>query len=132
MIKVHVKAKGNFKNTEGFLKRVREHRILEKLDKYGKLGVEALAEATPKRTGKTSESWYYTIMQYSDTGSFIIRWSNSNVNITPHGRANIAVILDVGHATRQGGYVQGRHYISPAIQPVFERIAKDAWEEVTS
>lgn len=131
MIKVSVKAKGDFKNTEGFLQRAREHRILQKLEMYGEIGVRALADATPKRTGKTSESWYYTIKEY-ESGSFSILWSNSNVNVTPHARANIAVILDVGHATRQGGYVQGRNYIRPAIQPLFDRIAEDAWKEVTS
>ena len=131
MIKVKVKAKGDFKNTEGFLHRAREHRILQKLEMYGEIGVRALQEATPKRTGKTSESWYYTITQ-SNTGSFTVLWSNSNVNVTPHGRANIALILDVGHGTRQGGYVQGRNYIKPALRPLFDRIAEDAWKEVTS
>ena len=131
MIRVQMTAKGDFKNTKGFLKKVREHRILALLDKYGEMGVKALSEATPKRTGKTSESWYYTIKQYEDTGSFVITWSNSNVNITPHGRANIAVILDYGHATRSGGYVQGYNYIKPAMRPIFDKIANDAWKEVT-
>ena len=131
MIRIKAKATGDFKNTEGFLKKAREHRILQKLEKYGEMGVQALAEATPKRTGKTADSWYYTVRKYEDTGSFVITWSNRNVNITPHGRANIAVILDVGHATRQGGYVAGRNYIHPAIEPIFDRIAQGAWEEVT-
>lgn len=131
MIRVRMTAKGDFKNTEGFLKNIREHIIFNRLEKYGKLGVEALASATPKRTGKTADSWYYTIRKYENTGSFVITWSNSNVNITPNGRANIAVIIDSGHATRQGGYVAGKNYIRPAIQPVFDKIAKDAWEEVT-
>lgn len=131
MIRVKVKAKGDFKNTEGFLKKAREHRILKRLEHYGEMGVKALAEATPKRTGKTAKSWYYTVRKYEDTGSFVITWSNSNVNITPHGRANIAVILDCGHATRQGAYVAGKNYIRPAIEPIFEEIAKGAWEEVT-
>ena len=131
MIRIKAKAKGDFKNTEGFLKKAREHRILNKLDQYGQMGVKALSEATPRRTGKTAESWYYSVRKYEDTGSFVITWSNSNVNITPHGRANIAIILDVGHATRQGGYVAGKNYIHPAIEPIFDKIAKDAWEEVT-
>ena len=131
MIRVHVTAKGDFKNTEGFLKKAREHRILQKLDEYGEMGVKALAEATPKRTEKTAASWYYTVRKYEDTGSFVITWSNSNVNITPNGRANIAIILDCGHATRQGGFVAGKNYIHPAIEPIFDKIAKGAWKEVT-
>lgn len=128
---IKVKVTGSFKHTEGFLRNATEKRLLQSLDKYGKLGVEALKQATPERTGKTAESWYYTITKYSDSGSFVITWSNSNVNITPHGRANIAVILEYGHGTRNGGYVQGRQYIKPAIQPIFDRIANDAFKEVT-
>lgn len=131
MIKIHCTAKGDFKNTEGFLKKAREHRILNKLNEYGEMGVKALASATPERTGKTAESWYYTVVKNPSTGSFLITWSNSNVNITQHARANIAVILDVGHATRQGGFVAGKNYIRPAIEPVFDKIAQGAWEEVT-
>ena len=127
---IKVKVSGDFKHTEGFLRKAKEHELLKKLDAFGKKGVEALASATPKRTGKTSESWYYTVRKYEDSGSFVITWCNSNVNVTPHGRANIAVILDVGHATRSGAYVRGREYIKPAIQPIFDEIAKEALKEV--
>lgn len=129
MVSVHVT--GNFKHTEGFLKEAKEHAFLERLDHYGELGVKALSEATPKRTGKTAESWYYIVKKYEDSGSFVITWLNSNVNITPHSRANIAVIINYGHATRNGGYVQGREYIKPAIRPIFDQIAEDAFKEVT-
>lgn len=128
---VSVKVSGNFKHTEGFLKEAREHRFLKKLDKYGEMGVEALSSVTPRRTGKTAESWYYTVKQYKDTGSFVITWSNSNINVTPHGRVCVAVVLEYGHGTRNGGFVEGRHYIKPAIRPVFDKIAKDAFKEVS-
>lgn len=128
---IRVKVKGDFKHMEGFLREAREHKILDKLDAYGRQGVEALASATPKRTGKTASSWYYYIRKYEDSGSFVLTWCNSNVNITPNGRVNVAIILDVGHATRNGAYIQGREYIAPAIQPIFDKIAKEALKEVT-
>lgn len=127
---ISVTAKGDFRHLEGFLKKQKENKFAERLDKYGKMGVEALQKATPKRTGKTADSWYYYIRKYNDSGSWIITWCNSNVNITPHGRANIAVIIECGHGTRGGGYVQGRPYIKPAIQPIFDKIAQDAFKEV--
>lgn len=127
---IRVKVTGDFKHTEGFLQKAREHRLLKRLDHYGEMGVKALSEATPKRTGKTANSWYYTVKKYEDTGAFVITWCNSNVNITPNGRANIAVILNYGHATRSGGYVEGKDYIKPALQPIFEKIANDAFREV--
>ena len=122
MIHVSVKTKG--KSTVKFLEKMKERRYLNMLNKYGQIGVEALSSATPFKTGKTSDSWYYTIEQSS--GSVSIHWSNSNTN----KGVNIAVILDTGHGTGTGGYVQGRNYISPAIQPIFDKIARDAWTEV--
>ena len=127
---ISVEMKGDFRHLEGFLKKYKENAFADRLDKYGKMGVEALRKATPKRTGKTAESWYYTIKKYNDSGAWIITWCNSNVNITPHGRANIAVIIEYGHGTRGGGYVQGRPYIKQAMQPIFEQIAQDAFKEV--
>lgn len=127
---IKVTTSGDFRHMEGFLKKQKEHEFLDRLDKYGKMGVEALKSATPRRTGKTAESWYYIVKKYEDTGSFMITWCNSNVNITPHGRANIAVILETGHATRNGAFVQGREYIKPALRPIFEQIARDAFKEV--
>lgn len=94
------------------------------LDKFGEQGVRALAEATPKDTGATADSWYYKIV--NDGKSYAIQWLNSNVN----EGVPIAIILQYGHATGTGGYVEGIDYINPAIQPIFERIARDAWREV--
>lgn len=116
--------KGNFKNTEVFLKRASKFNIDAILDRYGKEGVSALSVATPKDTGETANSWYYKVNKGKDI--ITITWSNSHiVNGVP-----IAIILQYGHATRNGGYVEGRDYINPAIRPIFDRIANRAWEEV--
>lgn len=117
--------KGNFNNTERFLKRAKELKLQRLLDKYGKKGVDALSDATPVDSGKTAASWSYEIEYGNDTAS--IHWTNSNVN----KNVNIAMILQYGHGTRNGGYVQGRDYINPALQPIFEELANEAWGEVT-
>ncbi len=94
-------------------------------DKYGAAGVKALSAATPVDTGKTAGSWSYEIIQKNQSVEII--WNNSNIqNGVP-----IAVILQYGHATKSGGWVQGRDYINPAIQPIFDQIAEEAWKEVT-
>ena len=98
---------------------------LGNLDKYGREGVAALASATPIESGKTASSWYYEIK--NSNGSATISFYNSNVN----KGVPIAIILQYGHGTGTGGWVQGRDYINPAIQPVFDRIAEEAWREVT-
>lgn len=116
--------KGSFKKTERFLKGVSAGRLDAVLAGYGQKGVEALAAATPKKTGKTAASWSYRVEK--DKDSIAIIWSNSNiVDGTP-----IAVILQYGHGTRNGGYVEGVDYINPAMRPIFDEIAKRAWEEV--
>lgn len=116
--------KGNFKNTERFLKRASRFNLEQILDRYGREGVKALQEATPKDTGLTANSWYYKVTKTSER--ITITWSNSNIqNGVP-----IAVILQYGHATRNGGYVEGIDYINPAMKPIFDRIAARAWEEV--
>lgn len=116
--------KGNFKNTERFLKRANRFSIDQLLERYGQEGVEALRAATPKDTGLTANSWYYKVKK--ETDRITITWSNSNIqNGVP-----IAVILQYGHATRNGGYVEGIDYINPAMRPIFDRIAARAWEEV--
>jgi len=118
------KQKGNFKKTRKFLKRCSNLQLDDLLDQYGKEGVEALARATPKDTGKTAASWSYTV--HKSDGRITITWSNSNiVDGVP-----IAVILQYGHGTRNGGYVEGMDYINPAMRPIFERIAQRAWGEV--
>lgn len=117
--------KGDFSKLTKFLERAKESVHLGDLDKYGREGVVALASATPVDTGLTANSWHYKIEQRS--GSVSIVFYNSNIqNGVP-----IAIILQYGHGTRNGGWVQGRDYINPAIQPVFDKITEDAWREVT-
>lgn len=115
---------GSFKNTETFFNKLLKKDFLSNLDKYGKMGVEALSAATPRDTGKTADSWDYSIEE-SKNGVKIV-WTNSNVN----KGVNIALLLQYGHGTRNGGYVMGRDYINPAIQPIFEQILESAWGEV--
>lgn len=116
--------KGDFKKTRKFLKRCSNLQLDDILNRYGQEGVEALARATPKDTGKTAASWSYAV--HKSDGRITITWSNSNiVDGVP-----IAVILQYGHGTRNGGYVEGVDYINPAMRPIFERIAQRAWGEV--
>jgi hypothetical protein len=117
--------KGDFSKLTRYLERVKEAVKLGNLDKYGREGVAALASATPIESGKTASSWYYEIE--NSNGSATISFYNSNVN----KGVPIAIILQYGHGTGTGGWVQGRDYINPAIQPVFDRIAEEAWREVT-
>ena len=118
--------KGDFKNAEKFLKSAKDRSYISILNQLGQKGVNALANATPVNTGKTASSWSYSIEE--SNGGIAIVWSNSNVN----KGLNIAVLLQYGHGTRNGGYVQGRDYINPAIQPIFDEIADRAWKEVVS
>ena len=117
--------KGDFSRLTRFLQRAKEVIRLSDLDKYGRAGVDALASATPKDSGETASSWYYEINH--SRGSVRINFSNSNVN----QGVPIAIILQYGHGTGTGGWVEGRDYINPAIQPIFDQIANNAWEEVT-
>ena len=123
---ITVTSKGSFHNVEKFLTKSRDAEIRNALAKYGERGVNALSNATPTRSGRTAGSWYYEIE--SSKGSHSIIWRNSNVN---DGQP-IAILLQYGHGTGTGGYVQGRDYINPAIQPIFDQIAEDIWKEVTS
>lgn len=117
--------KGNFSKTFRYLERARNTSRVGVLDKYGAEGVAALASATPVDSGLTAQSWYYEIER--STESSVISFHNSNIqNGVP-----IAIILQYGHGTGTGGWVEGRDYINPAIQPIFDRIADDAWKEVT-
>lgn len=117
--------KGDFSKLTRFLERAKEAIRLGYLDKYGREGVAALASATPVDTGKTAASWYYKIEHKN--GSATISFHNSNVN----QGVPIAIILQYGHGTGTGGWVQGRDYINPAIQPIFDKIVNEAWREVT-
>lgn len=117
--------KGDFSKTTSFLKRMKENNFIKDLDKYGQKGVDALASATPVDTGLTASSWYYKIER--EDGRVKLNFCNSNIqNGVP-----IAIILQYGHATRNGGWIEGRDYINPAIQPIFDEIANNAWREVT-
>jgi hypothetical protein len=118
--------KGDFRQTEKFLRNAKNRSYRDVLEQLGQKGVNALANATPVDSGKTASSWSYSIEESS--GSIAIVWSNSNVN----KGLNIAVLLQYGHGTRNGGYVQGRDYINPAMQPIFDEIANRAWKEVVS
>lgn len=116
--------KGDFSNLSGFLERAKETVNLGILNKYGRAGVAALSSATPVDTGKTAASWTYEIVRQN--GGVSIEFHNTNVQ----RGIPIAIILQTGHATGTGGWVEGRNYINPAIQPIFDKIAKEAWEEV--
>ncbi len=116
--------KGEWKKTRKFLKHCTALELDKVLDGYGREGVAALAAATPKDTGKTAASWSYEVRKSKESISIV--WKNANiVNGVP-----IAVILQYGHGTRHGGYVEGVDYINPAMRPIFERIAERAWGEV--
>ena len=122
---ISFRQKGDFSKVTSFLEKAKEVVRIGDLDKYGREGVAALASATPVDTGQTASSWYYEIVNRN--GSATITFNNSNIqNGVP-----IAIILQYGHGTRNGGWVQGRDYINPAIQPIFDRIADEAWKEVT-
>lgn len=122
---VTFKHRGSFRRSERFLNTIKGGRYLNILDRYGQMGVNALASATPKDTGKTASCWTYEIDRNDKRTT--ISWLNTNTN----QNVNIAVILQYGHSTGSGGYVQGRDYINPAIQPIFDLIAQKAWKEVT-
>ena len=122
---IRFRQKGDFSKLTRYFERVKEVVRFGDLDKYGRAGVAALASATPVDSGLTASSWYYKIENKG--GSVTISFHNSNIqNGVP-----IAIILQYGHGTGTGGWVEGRDYINPAIQPIFDKIAEDAWKEVT-
>ena len=122
---VIIKHRGSFNNTEKLLKGLSKFDIKSILEKYAKEGVSALSSATPVDTGLTASSWDYEIR--ITNSQYIINWTNSNiVDGVP-----IALILQYGHGTRNGGWVEGRDYINPAIRPIFDKIINEAWREVT-
>ena len=121
---ISFRQKGDFSKLTKFLERAKETVYLGDLNKYGRQGVAALASATPIDSGETAESWHYKIENNKESAT--ITFYNSNVqNGVP-----IAIILQYGHGTRNGGWVEGRDYINPAIQPIFDQIVDDAWREV--
>ena len=122
---ISFRQKGDFSKLTRYLERVKNVVKIGDLDKYGREGVAALSSATPVDSGLTASSWYYKIEHKS--GSATISFHNSNIN----KGVPIAIILQYGHGTCNGGWVQGRDYINPAIQPIFDKIADNAWREVT-
>ena len=122
---ITISQKGDFSKLSNYFERLKEVVKLGILDKYGRAGVEALSAATPTLTGETADSWGYKIERTDNTVSIIFTNSNVTTDGTP-----IAILLQYGHATRNGGYVEGMDYINPAIVPIFEEIAETAWMEV--
>lgn len=122
---IQFRHKGDFSKITRYFEKVKETVNLGILDKYGREGVAALASATPVESGLTASSWYYEITQKNESAQ--INFCNSNIN----KGVPIAIILQYGHGTGTGGWVEGRDYINPAIQPIFDRIANEAWKEVT-
>lgn len=121
-----ISSRGGFEKTEAWLKKMHDQKMFDALARYGDIGVSALASATPFETGETSRGWSYEIKR--DSGSWSIIWSNSHVEA---GRP-IAILLQYGHGTGTGGYVEGRDFINPALRPIFDQITSEAWKAVTS
>ena len=122
---ISFRQKGDFSKMSSFLEKAKEAVKFGDLDRYGREGVAALESATPKDSGLTASSWDYKIIR--GNGSVSITFHNTHIN----KGVLIAIILQYGHGTRNGGWVEGRDYINPAIQPIFEKIAENAWKEVT-
>ena len=122
---IAIESQGEWKLTRNWFDRMTKLDLALIMNQFGKEGVSALAAATPSRSGLTSKSWNYEVTRKGN--NWKITWTNSNVN----KGANIAVLIQYGHGTRNGGYVVGRDYINPAIRPVFDKIAQKAWKEVT-
>lgn len=117
---------GNFKNTEAFLAKMSRNNLFDTLDKYGRLGVNALSNATPVGSGLAAESWDYEVKKSRD--QYSITWTNSDIeNGFP-----VVVMLQYGHGTGTGGYVQGQDFINPALKPIFDQIANEVWKAVKS
>lgn len=123
---IRITTEGDFSRTFKFLEKMKQLKIEHILQKHAAEGVAALAAATPVDSGLTASSWTYTIQVSGESAA--IYWENTNVN----KGVNIAVILQYGHGTGTGGYVQGRDYINPAMRPIFDKIANEAWMEVVN
>jgi len=122
----HLTSHGDFKKTTKFLDFMQSGDVFDNLDKYGRQGVDALSSATPRDTGETANSWNYQIGHTK--GTYSISWFNTH----KEGGVNIAVIIQYGHGTGTGGWVEGRDYINPAVRPLFDRIVNDIWRQVTN
>lgn len=123
---ISFEVKGSFKNTESFLKAMAKLKTMGILDSYGQMGVAALSAHTPENTGMAAHSWGYEVIE--KRGVYSITWTNSDIeNGFP-----VAIMLQYGHGTGTGGYVQGRDYINPALRPIFDKIESEVWKAVTS
>lgn len=122
---IRITSSGDWRNTFDWLKRTLKGDFFGELDRYGRMGVEALSRATPVNTGATASAWYYRVI--SDRTGHRVEWHNDEVdaNGTP-----IVIMLQYGHGTGTGGYVQGRDFINPAIRPVMDQIANEIWKKV--
>lgn len=120
------KTSGSFQKTYSFLKAMSSGKVYRQLHHGGRIGVDALSRSTPQETGETSTSWGYQVEQTA--GRVSISWFNTHVD----GGVNIAVILQYGHGTGTGGWVEGRDYINPAMRPIFDKILDDVWRQVTN
>ena len=123
---ITVEMKGDFSKTEKFFEKLKNMLKIGELDRYGRMGIDALASATPKDTGRTAESWNYRIL--NRPGALSIVWENSN---TTKDGTPIVVLIQYGHGLKGGGYVRARDFINPALRPVFDKIANEIWEEGT-
>lgn len=123
---IEFRQKGDFSKVTSFLERATEMFNLGILDKYGRQGVEALRSATPKDTGLTADSWSYSIEHSKGTAKLVFTNSNMTVMNIP-----VAILIQYGHGTRNGGFVEGIDYINPALEPIFTALANEAWREVT-
>ncbi len=119
-----ISSKGDFKNTENFFKEMEKQSMYSVLEPYARMGVDALAQATPERSGRTASSWGYRMK--IESGHCQISWYNDNVN----QNYSIAILIQYGHGTRNGGYVQGTDYINPVMDSVFSEIADQMWNAV--
>ena len=117
---------GSYAKTEAYLARLTSGDLYSDLDRYGQEGVNALSKATPRETGNTASSWEYRVTR--SRGFASIEWYNTN----EAGGSNVAIMLQYGHGTGTGGYVSGRDYINPAIQPIFDKIAEEVWKKVNN
>ncbi len=123
---ISISTRGSFANTTAFINRMLHGDIFSSLDRFGAAGVEALSRATPVDTGLTAQSWEYRIVK--TRGRHTVEWYNTNI----HNGSQVAILIQYGHGTGTGGFVQGRDYINPAIRPIFDQLADDVWKKVTA
>lgn len=124
---IQLTASGSFDNIETYLNKLQKGDAFKRLERYGQMGVDLLAAATPVDSGLTASSWTYKVIRKNRR--YTIVWNNTNFT---EGGGQVAILIQYGHGTGTGGWVEGRDYINPAIQPLFDQIANDVWNEVIS